>query len=240
MDNLALLWDYQQADIEYKECEARIINTPTRKKLVQLKKFYQNGQAKLVELEKSAVIKRNRISEIDSKNKAYEADMEDLNQDLGYYSECGEDELDEKTIKEMVDNCQKLFDKINNAKKELAKVKQQIDADDKATKELLAKMKKAKEEYDALMIEHKKEIDAGQSEINVFKHKLDEAESKLPKAMVDEYKRIKGIRPNPVAKLEDNRCSGCRMQLPASVAGKVTGSEKLVLCENCGRILVIF
>ena len=128
MNNLELLWEYQQADTELKECEARIVNTPTMKKLVQLKKFYQNGQAKLAELEKSAVIKQNRISEIDAKNKAYLADMQDLDQDLGYYSECDEEELDEKTVREMVENCQKLFDKINASKKEIAKVKQQIDA----------------------------------------------------------------------------------------------------------------
>lgn len=240
MNNLELLWEYQQADTELKECEARIVNTPTRKKLVQLKKFYQNGQAKLAELEKSAVIKQNRISEIDAKNKAYLADMQDLDQDLGYYSECDEEELDEKTVREMVENCQKLFDKINASKKEIAKVKQQIDAEDKAAKELLTKMMRAKSEYDSLMVEHKKEVEAGSSELDAFKKKLEEAEARLPKDMVEEYKRIKGFRPNPVAKLEENRCSGCRMQLPASVAVKVASSEKLILCENCGRILVVF
>ncbi|MFR9208628.1 MAG: zinc ribbon domain-containing protein, partial [Lachnospiraceae bacterium] len=154
-------------------------------------------------------------------------------------SECDEEELDEKTIKEMVDNCYKLFEKINSAKKEITKVKQQLDADDRAVKELLAKMKKAKEEYDALMIEHKKEVDAGQEKLSVFKKKLDEAEAKLPKEMIDEYKRIKGFRQNPVAKLENNRCSGCRMQLPASVERKVMEEDRLILCENCGRILVV-
>lgn len=240
MDNLALLWDYQQADIELKECESRIINTPTRKKLLQLKKFYQNGQAKLVELEKSATVKKNLISEIDAKNKLYEADMQDLNQDLGYYSECDEEELDEKTVKDMVENCQKLFEKINLTKKELSKTKQQIEAEDKAAKELLSKMVKVKEEYDALMIEHKKEVEASQEELNSFKEKLNVAESKLPKSIVDEYKKIKGIKQNPVARLQNNCCSGCRMQLPANVTGKVTASDKLILCENCGRILVVF
>lgn len=240
MDNLELLWDYQQADIEFRECEAKILNTPTRKKLMQLKKFYQNGQSKLAELEKSASVKKNMISEIDARNKLYEADMEDLNQDLGYYSECDEEELDEKTVKDMVENCQKLFDKINSAKKEISKAKQMIEADDKAAKELLAKMVKVKEEYDSLMIEHKKEVESAKEELDVFREKLSVAESKLPKEMIDEYKRIKGIRANPVARLQNNCCSGCRMQLPASVTGKVTASDKLILCENCGRILVVF
>ena len=239
MENLTLLWEYQQADIEYRECEAKIVNTPTRKKLVQLKKFYQSGQAKIIEMEKAAVLKKNMISEIDAKNKSYEADVEDLNQDIGYYSECDDEELDEKTIKEMVDNCYKLFDKISAAKKDITKIKQQLDSDDKAIKELLSKMKKAKEEYDLLMVEHKKEVDAGKEKLSVFKNKLDDAEAKLPKEIVDEYKRIKGFRQNPVAKLENNRCSGCRMQLPASVERKVTEGDKLVLCENCGRILVV-
>ena len=239
MNNLELLWEYQQADTELKECEAKILNTPTRKKLVQLKKFYQNGQAKLAELEKSAVIKQNRISEIDAKNKAYLADMQDLDQDLGYYSECDEEELDEKTVREMVENCQKLFEKINASKKEIAKVKQMIDAEDKAAKELLANMVRVKNEYDALMVEHKKEVEANSSVPDEYKKKLAEAEARLPKEMVDEYKRIKGFRPNPVAKLENDRCSGCRMQLPASVAIKVESGDKLILCENCGRILVV-
>lgn len=238
MDNMILLWEYQKADSELRECEAKIINTPTRKKLVQLKKFYQNGQAKLVELEKAAVIKQHRISEIDSKNKSYEADMEDLNQDLGYYSECDEEELDEKTVKEMVENCQSLFEKINSSKKEIVKIRQQIEDEDKVAKELLLKMKRAKEEYDVLMVEHKKEVEAGSKEIETYKEKLKEAEEKLPEKLISEYKRIKGFRQNPVAKLENDRCSGCKMQLPASVVTKINAKDELVTCENCGRILV--
>ena len=57
--------------------------------------------------------------------------------------------------------------------------------------------------------------------------------------IIAEYTRIKGFRANPVAVLEDNRCNGCNMQLPAGVAVQIAKGDKIITCENCGRILII-
>ena len=100
-------------------------------------------------------------------------------------------------------------------------------------------MRTAKAEYDQLKVQYDKEVAAGSGELKVLEDKLEQAGQGIPKEVLEEYKRIKGIRPTPVAILQDNRCDGCKIQLPSGVASSVASSDKLVHCENCGRILIV-
>lgn len=239
MENLNLLWEYQQADLALANFEAQIKNTPTRKKLVKLQRFLQTAQAKLAEMENLSRVKQNQISELDVQNKALLEDLEDLNKDLGYYSECDDDELDEKEVRDLVKNSEKVYDSIVSVKKSISQIKQEIERDDKTAKELLQKMKAAKVEYDSLRAVHNKELAASKGDVDSMRARVLEMEKQVQPALIAEYKRIKGFRQNPVALLENSRCGGCNMQLPSGVAAQVTAAQKPVECENCGRILVI-
>ena len=55
--------------------------------------------------------------------------------------------------------------------------------------------------------------------------------------LLERYKRIKGRYAVPMAKVENNQCSGCNMSLPTSTVKRVATGEGIVECENCGRIL---
>jgi len=239
LENLHLLWEYQLADMELEKFEKELKNTPTRKKLIKLQRFLQSSQNAIGDMEKTAVVKQNIIFELEAQNQALMADLEDLNKDMSYYSECDDDELDQKEVEQLIKNSEKTYDAIVNVKKQLSAIKNEIETNDKTVKELFKKMIAAKNEYDALRVEHNKELAAGAGDIAALKAKLKEAEEKVPEILVSEYKRIKGFRPNPVAALADNRCGGCRMQLPANVALAVANSDKPVECENCGRILIL-
>jgi predicted nucleic acid-binding Zn-ribbon protein len=50
---------------------------------------------------------------------------------------------------------------------------------------------------------------------------------------------VKQRRPNPVARLNNDRCSGCNMQLPSSVIGSLKVNGNIVECDSCGRIIYI-
>ena len=239
MDNLQILWEYQQADRDVERCEKELKNTPTRKKLVKLQRFLQASQNKIAELEKMAVVKQNTLSDLETQNKALLEDLEDLNKDIGYYSECGDDELDQKEIEQLVKNTEKTYDAIVGLKKQVSKIKQEVEGSDKAVRELLQKMVAAKNEYDGLRVEYNKEMEGSSGALKELKEKLAAMEKQVPEILISEYKRIKGFRPNPVAILSENRCGGCNMQLPSGVAAAVMSSDKPVECENCGRILIL-
>ncbi len=55
---------------------------------------------------------------------------------------------------------------------------------------------------------------------------------------LDQYEYLRGRKNGvAVAKLEDDSCGACHMQLPVGVIGNVQRSPDLVLCTACGRIL---
>ncbi len=240
MDNLEMLLEYQAADIELTEADAKQKDTPTRKKLLQLQRFLRTSQDRIAEMEGAAKVKNTRLSELSTQHRTLMEDMEDLEKDLSYYSECDDEELDEAEIRKMTGGAERLYDSIIKVKKQLSQLSEELDEDARAIKTLLGKMKSAKTEYDSLKLDYNKEIADGAESLKEYEQKLAAIEAKLPQILVDEYKRIKGFRQNPVAVFKDSRCGGCNMQLPSSTSSKITAAaDKPYTCENCGRILIL-
>lgn len=239
MENLQQLWQYQQVDMELDAYKRKIQDTPTRKQLVKLKRFMQNSQGKISDAESKAVVKQNALTELNAQSKKLMGEMEEVSKDIGYYSECDDSELDQKLVQELVKNSEKISDAAAHVRSEIAKIREEILQTDKLIREILLKMRTAKAEYDQLKVQYDKEVAAGSGELKELEEKLEQAGQGIPREVLDEYRRIKGIRPTPVAILQDNRCDGCKIQLPSGVASSVANSDKLVHCENCGRILIV-
>jgi uncharacterized protein len=51
------------------------------------------------------------------------------------------------------------------------------------------------------------------------------------------FDRIIKRHPRAIVPVEDRICLGCYMALPTSVNPTVTDQDRLLTCENCGRIL---
>ena len=81
------------------------------------------------------------------------------------------------------------------------------------------------------------EAAAAKPDIDKAKAAADEAAKAVDAELLARYKRIKGRYAVPMAKVENNQCSGCNMSLPTSTVKRVATGEGIVECENCGRIL---
>ncbi len=71
--------------------------------------------------------------------------------------------------------------------------------------------------------------------------KIQEARKNLAQSIdplwVEMYERLKARYERAVAPVYRGACLGCFMALPTSLAQAVKRQEKVVTCENCGRIL---
>ncbi len=237
MNSLEQLWEYQSAQLELEKYERQLKDTPTRKKLIKLQKYVQQSQAKLLEMENASKIMQNKLYELEKSLKVCEEDLEDLKKDFGYYSECDTDELNEKEISSALKACEATFEKMSGIKKQALSVKTQIDGADASSRELLVKMRGAKEEYDSLRVNHQKEIDTGKERDDELKKIMTDAGEGIDVVFMEDYNRTKGLKPNPVALFVDYTCKGCNMQLPSSLESIVVAAKTPVHCENCGRIL---
>lgn len=63
--------------------------------------------------------------------------------------------------------------------------------------------------------------------------------SKLPEEIRNIYERINKARERPICIVNDEAvCTGCFSNITAQVLNELKKKERVILCENCGRILI--
>lgn len=239
MEQWNQLWEYQQKDMALDQFKAALKDTPTRKRLVKLQRYLKNSQKKVNNMEARALQMQGEMQSIEKQYAGLEAELEELEKDISYYSECDDDELDTEQAKTLIKQATAVVNKSGKLKEDLQSMHDEVEQADKTVRELLQKMLSAKKEYDMLKVEHQKELDSGSGEQQALENAVKEAAQNISPEILAEYSRIKGFRPNPVAILENSRCNGCNMQLPAGVSGRILKGDGIVTCENCGRILIV-
>jgi uncharacterized protein len=60
----------------------------------------------------------------------------------------------------------------------------------------------------------------------------------MPADLVQRYQNVRGrMGARPLARVERQVCTGCRMSISATVMREIKKGDRLVQCESCGRIL---
>ena len=224
MNKLDALWQYQQAELEADKLENKLKSTPARQKLNKLFNFLKEQQNAIAGIQKTLDSRQQAVDKL-------QAQIDELAHK--YELELGEFKImlndDECTAEEMTESRrsgERIMKKAEAAKRELYDAMAQIEKSAAEYKETYAKAAKAKKEYDAARSECEQEAAAA-----------DEAAKAVDAELLARYKRIKGRYAVPMAKVENNQCSGCNMSLPTSTVKRVATGEGIVECENCGRIL---
>ena len=219
MNKLDALWQYQQAELEADKLENKLKSTPARQKLNKLFNFLKEQQNAIAGIQKTLDSRQQAVDKL-------QAQIDELAHK--YELELGEFKImlndDECTAEEMTESrrsVERIMKKAEAAKRELYDAMAQIEKSAAEYKETYAKAAKAKKEYDAARSECA----------------ADEAAKAVDAELLARYKRIKGRYAVPMAKVENNQCSGCNMSLPTSTVKRVATGEGIVECENCGRIL---
>jgi hypothetical protein len=91
-------------------------------------------------------------------------------------------------------------------------------------------------------------VDEINQRINQVDKKITELRSKrdkfipfIDKKLLDKYERILRNKKDSVAvvPIRNGSCQGCFMTLPPQTINEVRKDDKIVICENCSRILYI-
>lgn len=103
-------------------------------------------------------------------------------------------------------------------------------------REELREMKKTYNEELKIYKEKGQVLENKQAEVA---EKLSAVKEKLTPEMISLYTETeKRIPNNPVAVLQGEICSGCRISMSSSLMSRIKEGKKLYKCENCGRIIV--
>ena len=116
-------------------------------------------------------------------------------------------------------------------------MRKDADTKDRQQKEIRVRAAKTKMEFDQLKVEYDKEFKADTAKLQEMRANTDQEAKKVDAGLLAKYRSIKQHCTPPMAKLVNGQCSGCFMSLPSATLLDIRSGDKIVVCDNCGRIL---
>ena len=223
MRQLDRLWKYQAADKKVADYETEIRQFPLRQQLLKLRNIVADQQTVVRGMENDANKALARLEELTAQRDKAEAALEEIKKSLADNAFETAAQV-HRAIAQMAD----AEGKLKSAEKELSKMVSHSQMMENRYKEVRTKAAKARDEYTRLK--------AGLEEL---KQERADAAQGIDEAYMERYKAIRSQRFPVLASLRNDQCSGCNMSLPSAVAKQLQGSDEIVECENCGRILYI-
>lgn len=200
----------QIAEIDRKIKESALIVAQAEEKLALNQKKRRTLEAEVKDIKSQITKYKTQLNEVRT-NREYTSllkEIEEAQQKI--------DSLEEEIISEML--------AADETEKEIHKARQKFKEEEK-------RLQQEKEAY----YQRKKELEARIKELSTEKENII---PKIPAPQVklynDIFRKKNGIA---LSQVRDEFCSLCNMRIRPQVLNELLGREKLIFCENCGRIL---
>lgn len=232
MEQLDILWDYQELDLQIDQYEQEKRNSELRQKLLKLKNYLVNRDKQLIKLDTDAEKRKTHYKSIMDE---YESLLSTINEGKEKM-ESGE-VTDLKELQQMVRQGIDIQAKIRRRDEDLKRLLRDLDDFQKKLDDILVRVTKAKRKYISIKKDYDKEALVFKEKQDKIRAKRDKAAKGIDKTLLAKYKDLKINRTPVIAILENDQCSGCHMGLASLVAQKVKDKKSIIECENCGRLL---
>ena len=229
---LDTLWKFMQVDMEADGFESRMRQSPNRQKLVKARDFLKDQQANMKKLENDVAVMQDRLEAVEDEAERLEKVLEGLTET--YESNPPANAEDAQKQAEAV---AKLLDTLQHYEAELTKMRKDADTKDRQQKEIRVRAAKTKMEFDQLKLEYDKEFKAATAKLQEMRAHTEQEAKNVDPALLAKYRSIKQHCTPPMAKLVNGQCSGCFMSLPSATLLDIRNGDRIVECDNCGRIL---
>ncbi len=235
MNQMELLWDYQQADVAADNVKKEIARSPQRLKLLKLRDNIKKQQEFLHTLENEVAAMIDRLDIISDALSLNDDQLKQLQEKIQK-----QPAHDSAAAKEYIREVEKLVNDINSFESETKKIREEASEREKKQRDIKRSAVKIKLEFDALREEYNVEYQNNSKKLKQLRAVAEE-KAKLvdSKEEMQRYNEIKKHSVPPMAKLVDgSRCGGCNMSFPSSVLHDIQ-SGKYVECETCGRMIIL-
>lgn len=200
----------QIGDIDKKKEESFQIITQAKERMTQNQKKRRDLEAE--------------VKDVKTKISKYNLQLNDVKTNIEYKSLLKEIEEAQRNVSEMEDeiiNQMLIADEIEEEIKETTQKYNEVEKEFSKEKKILEQNQKESEARKKELVQKKEELMA-----------------KIPSDQTSLYLQIfkakNGIALSP---LTGEFCSLCHMRIRPQVLNELKGNEKIILCENCGRIL---
>ena len=182
--------------------------------------------------------KSDRLAELEKANRHFQHQLEVAKEDLGKHQERLSQTSNTREYDAVQQEIVSLKHSIDEYEMELLKA-------DEETETLRQEVDAQTEEQSAKLAEHEQEIAdleqktaAIDSDVARTRKKRESAAEGLPKRLQMAYERVRRGKGLAVVRVTRGACGGCWKSLPPQQINELRRSERINVCEGCGRVLV--
>lgn len=229
---LKALWDFMQVDMAADNFEAEMRKSPNRQKLIKRRNFLMEQQANMKKIEGEIAVMQDRLEAVRDEAQRLEGVLSATLEDISANPPATLEDTQRK-----MDAVQKLSDTLTHYEQELSKMHKDADSRDRQQKDIRVRAAKAKQEYDQVRQVYDKEFKEDTAKLSQMRADIEKEAAKQDRALLSRYRAIKQHCTPPMARLSNDQCCGCFVQLPSATLRLIKEGRDIVECDNCGRIL---
>ena len=233
MDQLHLLWDYQQADMEADKMEASIKRSPTRQKLVKYRDYLLEQQNVMKRITGEVAAMADRLEALKDAVAMTENHLKSLQTKIE-----NDPPQDSESTQQFIADVRRFQNNLTTYEQEIRRIRKDAGDRERLQHDVKVRAAKAKGEFDKLKVDYDAEYQEKSKELTALKAVAAEKAKGIEQDLMDRYQNIKRRSVPPLAQLYGDQCGGCNMSLPSAVSRKIKAGE-LVECETCGRLLIV-
>ena len=229
---LDAMWQFMQVDMEADRFENKMRQSANRQKLIKQRDFLKDQQTNMKKLEGDLAVMQDRLAAVQDEAERLEKVLEGLATEIEANPPASIEDADRQA-----ESVAKLLDSLTRYEQELQKMRKDAEAKDRLQKEIRVRAAKTKQDFDQLKVEYDKEFKADTDTLQKMRAHTEAESKKIPAELLEKYNATKQHVTPPMAKLVNGQCSGCFMSLAGATLLDIRSGDKIVVCDNCGRIL---
>lgn len=233
MEQLELLWQYQQEDMKADSIANDIKRSPTRQKLEKSRDFIIEQQKLYKQLEEQVSIMVDRKDAIRDAIARCEEQLTAVN--ARFESNPPED-LD--AARDMIQEAVKYRETIMAYESEMRRIVKDSADHDAKQRSIRHEAAKVKVEFDQMKVVYNQELAEKKAALDAQRAVADAKAVGISPELMEEYNVIKKHIVPPMARLINDQCSGCNTSLPSALLRKIKNGTEIVECETCGRMII--
>lgn len=232
MSTLKLLIEIQENRKIAEKCNKIIKNSEYMHRLKKVKEEFD--MEKVIFKDKEVQIERKREKyQIITNSISYDKnELEEIKFEL--YNKAGSDlrliDLLQKKIKEKQESIKSL----DSESLELLEKEEELCLE---KEELRLKLLKLKKNFYIYKESENKKITEAKEELKKAEINIEKMEKSIPQDILKTFNYICSIKGRGASELENGRCTGCKVNVSSMTIDNVNKEERIVYCDNCGRII---
>jgi predicted nucleic acid-binding Zn-ribbon protein len=219
----------QELQVRQSELRGRVEQTPKEiacldEELAEKRKMIEDAEAAITHSSKERRITEAEVEDLRQKLSHYREQLMEVKTNTAYQAMLHEIQFVESGISEKEDFILEQMLESDELDRKLVEAKRAFQEEESVT---LAK----KKELEALVVES----DSGLQEVEKERARIQTA---IPGEFLARYQRIAAVRDGiAVTKVVNHSCEACHVRLRPQLLAELRANRRIILCENCNRIL---